>query len=122
MGAADVVIRNSQGEIFHPSVYEDEATFEKDVVSLADHSLRYRTYRGEDVPVYDRPRSLGLLNKVRGEARWTGWLFTPTRFIADMLPLLTHGPDLFVALHERRSGRTRWIHGLSLQTNDPAEE
>ncbi len=31
------VIRNSQGEIFHRSVYEDEATFEKDVVSLADH-------------------------------------------------------------------------------------
>jgi hypothetical protein len=62
------------------------------------------------------------LNKMRGEARWTGWLFTSTGFVRDMLVLLSHGRDVFLALHERRSGRTRWIQGLSLQTNDPADE
>jgi hypothetical protein len=30
------VIRNSQGTIFHPSLYDHEASFESDVVSLAD--------------------------------------------------------------------------------------
>lgn len=88
----------------------------------AHGSLRYRRYRGKEVPIYDQPRSLGLLNKARGESRWVGWLFTPSRFARDMLVLLSHGRDLFVALHERRIGRTRWIHGISLQTNDPTEE
>jgi hypothetical protein len=30
------VIMNSQGVIFHPSVYENEASFEMDVESLSD--------------------------------------------------------------------------------------
>jgi hypothetical protein len=85
-------------------------------------SLRYRTYRGKDLPMYDRPKSFGLLNKTRGEARWTGWLFLPTRSASDMLVLLSQKRDLFLAVHERRNGRTRWIHGMSLQTSDPSEE
>ena len=95
----------------------------KDLQARDEHgSLRYRTYHGKDVPIYDRPQDLGLLNKIRGESRWTGWLFAPTEFVRDMLILLSHGRDFFLALHERRSGRTRWIHGMSLQTNDPTEE
>lgn len=31
------ILRNSQGTIFHPSTYDDEASFESDVVALADH-------------------------------------------------------------------------------------
>jgi hypothetical protein len=42
--------------------------------------------------------------------------------VGGVVSLLSHGRDLFLALHERRSGRTRWIQGLSLQTNDPADE
>lgn len=30
------VLRNPQGTIFHPTIYEDESSFEKDVVNLAD--------------------------------------------------------------------------------------
>jgi len=39
-----------------------------------------------------------------------------------MLVLLSHGKDLFVAIHERKDGRTRRVQGMALQTGDPAEE
>ncbi len=114
------------GDIYELTIHGDDAPSRGHAVKLKDMqtrdergSLQYRTYRGKDVPVYDRPGSFGLLNKMGGESRWTGWLFVPTGFVRDMLVLLGHGRDLFLALHERRSGRKRWIHGLSLQTNDP---
>lgn len=117
------------GDIYELTIHGDDAPSRGHEIKLKDiqarderGSLQYRTYRGKEVPVYDRPGSLGLLNKMRGEARWTGWLFTSTGFVRDMLVLLSHGRDVFLALHERRSGRTRWIQGLSLQTNDPADE
>jgi hypothetical protein len=116
------------GDIYELTIHGDDAPSRGHDTKLKDvqardkrGSLQYRTYRGKDVPVYDRPRSLGPLNKMRGESRWTGWLFVPTGFVRDMLVLVGHDRDLFLALHERRSGRKRWIHGLSLQTSDPAE-
>jgi hypothetical protein len=39
-----------------------------------------------------------------------------------MLVLLNSGLPLYVAVEERREGRTRWIDGVGLQTTDPAED
>lgn len=86
------------------------------------HSLKYRLYRGSQIPIYAAPKGLGHLQKMRGENRWTAWIFVPNRFVSDMLTLLGHGRTLFLVLHERKVGRTRWIASTCLQTTDPANE
>jgi len=42
--------------------------------------------------------------------------------VNDALVLLGQQATLFIALHERKAERTRWIQRISLQTTDPAEE
>ena len=73
-------------------------------------------------PIYDPPKGIGLLNKIRGEPRWTAWLNVPPHFTGDALALLSNGKSLFLAIHERKRNRVCWVQSLSLQTIDPAEE
>jgi hypothetical protein len=74
----------------------------------------YCEYRGRQIPIYNPPKGLGLLNKVRGEARWTAFLFVAPRFVNDALALLRHQRNLFLAVHERQDDGARWVHGLRL--------
>jgi hypothetical protein len=47
----------------------------KDVQARNEHgSPQYREYRGKQIPIYNPPKGLGLLDKIRGEPRWTAWL------------------------------------------------
>lgn len=85
-------------------------------------SPKYRGYRGRQIPIYEPPKGLGLIDKVRGEKRWTAWLFVTPRFVNDLLVLLGHQRKLFLSLHERKVDRSRWVQGVTLQSNDPAEE
>lgn len=95
----------------------------KDVQARDEYgSPQYREYRGRQIPVYNPPSGLGHLEKVRGEARWTGWLFVASRFVNDALVLLSHGKSLFLAIHECKDKRKRWIRALSLQTTNPEDE
>lgn len=117
------------GHLYHLTLYGTDApsrhldTRLKDVQARDKHgSPQYRRYRGRDIPVFIAPKGLGLLEKVRGEASWTGWVFTPPRLVTDMLVLLGRPESLFIALHEQKMDRVRWIQRVSLQTTDPAEE
>jgi len=95
----------------------------KDAHARDEHGLpRYREYRGRQIPIYNPPSGLGLLDKVRGEPRWAAWLFVAPRFVSDALVLLGHGKKMFLAIHESKNKRTRWVQSLTLQTADPAEE
>jgi hypothetical protein len=86
-------------------------------------SPKYRGYRGRQIPIYEPPKGLGLIDKVRGERRWTAWLFVTPRFNNDLLVLLGHQRNLFLSLHERKVERSRWVQGMILQTGDhPTEE
>lgn len=85
-------------------------------------SPKYRSYRGRQVPIYISPKGMGLIDKIRGEPRWTAWLHVWPCFASDALVLLGNGRPLFLAVHERKHERTQWIQSLSLQTTDPAEE
>ena len=82
----------------------------------------YHKVRGEEIPVYDVPEGLGLIEKVRGEKRWTGFCWVSPRTVSDMLLLLPHVSPLYIAIHERKVGRTRWINALSLQMSHPGFE
>ncbi|UCI23529.1 hypothetical protein [Mesorhizobium sp. B2-8-5] len=95
----------------------------KDVQARDEHGLpQYRSYRGRQIPIYNPPSGMGLIKKIRGEPRWTAWLYVPPNFTSDALALLSNGRSLFLAIYERKKGGTRWVQGVSLQTTDPAEE
>lgn len=116
-------------DIYELTIYGDDAPSRHHNLTLRDVQARdnygspiQRLYRGRQIPVYNAPKGLGHIEKVRGELRWTGWLFVPTRFVNDMLVLLNHARNLFVALYERKEDRARRIMSISLQTKNPEEE
>lgn len=82
----------------------------------------YRKVRGVEVPVYDVPEGIGLLEKTSGTGKWTGYCWVSPRMISDILVMLPHIRPLYVSIHERKVGQHRWINGLSLQTSHPAFE
>jgi hypothetical protein len=85
-------------------------------------SPEYRTYRGKQIPVYDAPKGLGRIEKVRGQPRWTSWLPVQANFTTDLLSLLSHQRPLFLTINERKEERVRWVQRLSIQTTNPEEE
>ena len=87
-----------------------------------DGTRKYRKVRCDEVPVYDVPEGIGLIEKVRGEKRWTGFCWVSPGTVSDMLSLLPHVRPLYVSIHEHKVGRTRWINGLTLQMSHPAFE
>ncbi|RUX42924.1 hypothetical protein EOA33_30635 [Mesorhizobium sp. M4A.F.Ca.ET.050.02.1.1] len=95
----------------------------KDVQERDEYgSPKYRSYRGRQIPIYNPPSGMGLIDKIRGEPRWTAWLRVSPRFTSDALALFGNGRSLFLAIHERKRDRARWVQSVSLQTTDPAEE
>lgn len=105
------------------SVARNLATTLRDIQTLDErgHPV-YKKYRSRHVPVYAPPRGLDLLNKVRGERCWRGWLQVTDRFASDAQNLLGQARPLFLAIGELRVGRTHWLASFSLQTTDPADE
>lgn len=111
------------------SVYGDQADMEGFSQVLGDRHARaedgepeYRKLRGQLVPVYDLPKGIGYLEKVRGQQSWRGAAWIPPQMVTDMLILLVGNRPLYLSLHELKVARRRWIVGLTLQTTDPAEE
>lgn len=117
------------GDTYEITIYSDNlssggirATL-KDVQERDDHgSPKYRQYRGRQIPIYKPPPGMGLIDKIRGDRRWTAWLRASPRFTSDALSLLGNERSLFLAIHERKTNRTRWVQSASLQTTNPAEE
>ena len=72
--------------------------------------------------MYRQVLGFGLIDKVRGEAAWSGWANVAPRLVTDMLTLLGMRRDLYMAIEERKVGRARWVDGIGLQTTDPAED
>jgi hypothetical protein len=87
-----------------------------------DRVPRYRTYRGKNIPIYKPPNGIGSLEKERGEARWRGTIWAQPRYLSNLLILLGHHRQLYVAIHERKVERQRWIQSLAVQTSDPEDE
>jgi len=87
-----------------------------------DSTHKYRRVRGKDLPVYDIPKGLGTLEKVRGEALWTGCLWVKQETVTQMLSLLPVVKPLYMFVHERKIEHHRWIVGFTVQTSDPSEE
>jgi hypothetical protein len=83
------------GDSYHLTLYGDASPSRGIYAKLKDAQLRdkygapkYRTYRGRDIPVYDAPKGLAVLDKVRGKSEWTAWITVTPRLVSDMLGLL----------------------------------
>ncbi len=74
------------------------------------------------MPVYDVPKGIGYIERQRGIRVWWGCVWVKQQTVSDMLNLLPNVRPLFIMIHERRIGRTRWIIGLTLDTKNPDEE
>ncbi|TIN77516.1 hypothetical protein [Mesorhizobium sp.] len=115
------------GDGYELTIYSDNSRrlgeTVKDAQARDEHgSPQHRSYRGRQIPIYNPPAGMGLIEKIRGEPRWTAWLHVSPRFVSDALALLSNERSLFLAIHERKSGRVRWVQGLGLKTTDPSEE
>jgi hypothetical protein len=86
------------------------------------HVPMYRKYRGEDFPVYRVPSGLSTLERRREDKVWQAWINHEPRLVSDMLLLMKLERPLFLAIHEMKVERRRWIRSISLQTTDPAQE
>lgn len=109
------------GDGYELTIYGDDAPSRrlnlrlKDVQARDKHGVRqYRLYRGREIPVFDHPSGLGLLNKIRGERRWTAWAHVAPHFVNDALSLLGCEKNLFLAINERKKDRTRWLQSVGL--------
>jgi hypothetical protein len=116
-------------EHYELTIYGDDAPSRKLAAKLRDVQVRdkygsplYRTYRGREIPVYDPPKGMGILEKVRGENRWTAWLNATPSFVSDARALLAVSKGLFMVIDEHRSQRTRWVRRVTLQTSNLQEE
>lgn len=86
-------------------------------------SPTYKKLKSCLAPLYEDTPSLGYLEKVRGEARYTAWFWVAPQFVTDCLTLVSSkSKPVFLSLHEVRENRQRRIRSLSVQTNDPVEE
>ena len=83
---------------------------------------KYRKVRGNMVPVYDIPKDIGFLDKVRGGKAWSGAVWVAPQTTTDMLAVLPSVRPLYLALHELKIERRRFVSSLTLQTTHPAEE
>ena len=118
-----------QGEEYFISVHGSEREAGQFNLTLTGCHVRdeygvkqYRKVRGEEVPVYDIPKEIGMLDRRPRNTAWNGWLWVPTHTISDMLALLPHVRPLYLGIYELKEKRTRWIRSVTLQTNNPAEE
>lgn len=84
--------------------------------------MSFWRYVSIPIPVFKNVKGITFLDKVRGENAWTAWLTIAPRLVTDMLILLQAERIKYVAVHEVREGRDRWIRDIGLQTTDPAAE
>ena len=87
-----------------------------------DGSLKFIKKRGTQTPVYDVPKGIGHIEKVRGDNHWIGALWVSSESILHMMTLLSLKQDLYMSIHEEKEGRVRFIIGFTLLTSDPDKE
>jgi hypothetical protein len=65
---------------------------------------------------------MATLEKQRGTTEWRGAIWAQPRHITDLLILLGYKQQLYMAIHEQKIERQRWIKSIEILTTDPAEE
>ncbi len=82
----------------------------------------YRTRRGVAEPVYVCPNGFAVLDRAREPRSWRCYFRAEQHLVSDWLSLLAHDRPLFIAIHEYKAERKRWVRSISLQTDDPSQD
>jgi hypothetical protein len=117
------------GERYELTVYGDDSPSRNVHLALRDVQVRndynspqYRDYRGRRIPIVNPIPGFTILTRDRGDGTWMSSINLAPRLVSDMLALLGTGRTVYLALHECKERRARWIRRFGLQTIDPAEE
>src|SRR5262249_47650194 len=94
----------------------------KDVHAYEDHAPVYRTYKGEDIPVYRAPPGFATFQRRRRVGASRAWIRMERQVVTDMLLLAQLKRPLFLAIQEMKFEGERWIRSISLHTIDPSAE
>lgn len=86
------------------------------------NSPQYREYRGRRIPVVNPIPGFTILKRDRGDGTWLSSINIASRLVSDMIALLGSGRTVYLALHEFKARRVRWVRRIGLQTIDPATE
>jgi hypothetical protein len=89
---------------------EDEEGFKK-----------YRKQKGVEIPIYDIPKGLAVLSKLRSERHWSTALWLPRDIVSDMLVLLSGSKKVYAFVHLKHVSGDLWILGFDLQTSNPLD-
>jgi hypothetical protein len=82
---------------------------------------KYRKLNDREVPVYDIPKGMNVIDKKRGERHWSSALWLTPAIVSDIIVLLLSGKDIYVACHVRCEDRVAWLNGFNLQTENPLD-
>ena len=95
----------------------------KDIHARDEYNApQYRSYRGEQIPVYNTPPGIAMLERRRHDKVWNSCIRVDPQLTTNMLILLGQSRQLYLAIHECKADRRRWIQSISLQTTAPADE
>jgi hypothetical protein len=89
---------------------EDEEGFKK-----------YRKKKGVEIPIYNIPKGLAVLSKLRGQRHWSTALWLPRDIVSDMLVLLSGSKKVYAAVHLKQVSGDLWVLGFDLQTSNPLD-
>ncbi len=109
------------------SVYGKESTGDDFDATLDNYPVlgkhnepKYKKRGNHSVPLYDPPQSIGFMDTGRKDKPWHACVWVPPVTANSMLTLLTSNLDIYVSLHEVKTGRKRHIRYITLQTTDPS--
>jgi len=92
-----------------------------------DGNRKYGKYKGQEIPIYNPPFEIGMINKSSGE--YQAWARVEANFLAQMIKLVLSQNTLYVRIGEwikpkppgAGRGRNRWINGISIHLGDEDE-
>jgi len=103
-----------------PLTYRDfDMTLKDCHVRDAENRFVYEKRSGRERPVYEAPKGLGSWEKLRGQNCMSGAIWISPKSMSDMIQILNNGQPPWVAIHERKIEKIRWIVGFTLQTEKP---
>lgn len=94
----------------------------KDFQAIDDQWQKvFRKKKDRMIPVYEVPTGIGYLETPRGSKSGSGYAWVSSRFVSDMLTILTINRPMYLDIHRLKEGRGYAISSLALKTINPKD-
>lgn len=105
--------------LFHSPEGREALTLGDCVVRNKDGSPSYRTIRGFREPQYRLPTGVAVIEKARGNDRWSSFVQLPDGQMAFVMQMLHCSKPVYVSFHEMRENRRRWMLQFEMSHRHP---